>query len=34
MLVFSSAGIGGLWMSTKGLFQFGLPELQVCNVSP
>ena len=33
-LVFSSAGIGGLWMSTKGLGRFGLPELQVRNVPP
>jgi len=34
MLVFSSGGIGGLWMSTKGLGRFGLPELQVRNVPP
>ena len=32
MLVFQSAGIGGLWMTTKGLGRFGLPELQVRNV--
>jgi len=34
MLVFSSAGIGGLRMTTKGLGRFGLPELQVRNVPP
>ncbi len=34
MLVFQSAGIGGLWMTTKGLGRFGLPELQVRNVPP
>ena len=34
MSVFHSAGIGGLWMSTKGLGRFGLPELQVRNVPP
>ena len=34
MGVFQSAGIGGLWMTTKGLGRFGLPELQVRNVPP
>jgi hypothetical protein len=34
MLVFQSAGIGGLWMTTKGLGRFGLPELGVRNVPP
>ena len=34
MLVFQSAGLGGLWMTTKGLSRFGLPELQVRNVPP
>jgi hypothetical protein len=34
MDVFQSAGIGGLWMTTKGLGRFGLPELQVRNVPP
>jgi len=34
MLVFQSAGSGGLWMTTKGLGRFGLPELQVRNVPP
>jgi hypothetical protein len=34
MLVFQSAGIGGLRMTTKGLGRFGLPELQVRNVPP
>ena len=34
MLVFASAGIGGLWMTTKGLGRFGLPELGVRNVPP
>jgi len=34
MGVFSSAGIGGLWLTTKGLGRFGLPELQVRNVPP
>jgi hypothetical protein len=34
MLVFQSAGIGGLRMTTKGLGRFALPELQVRNVPP
>jgi len=34
MLVFQSAGSGGLGMTTKGLGRFGLPELQVRNVPP
>jgi hypothetical protein len=34
VLVFQSAGRGGLWMTTKGLGRFGLPELQVRNVPP
>ena len=34
MLVFQSAGSGGLWLTTKGLGRFGLPELQVRNVPP
>jgi len=34
MLVFQSAGSGGLWQTTKGLGRFGLPELQVRNVPP
>jgi len=34
MLVFQSAVSGGLWMTTKGLGRFGLPELQVRNVPP
>jgi len=34
MLVFQSAGSGGLCMTTKGLGRFGLPELQVRNVPP
>jgi hypothetical protein len=34
LLVFQSAGRGGLWMTTKGLGRFGLPELQVRNVPP
>jgi hypothetical protein len=34
VLVFQSAGSGGLWMATKGLRRFGLPELQVRNVPP
>jgi hypothetical protein len=34
MLVFQSAGSGGLWMTSKGLGRFGLPELQVRNVPP
>ena len=34
LLVFQSAGSGGLWMTTKGLGRFGLPELQVRNVPP
>ena len=32
--VVQSAGIGGLWMTTKGLAGSGLPELQVRNVPP
>jgi hypothetical protein len=34
MLVFQSTGSEGLWMTTKGLGRFGLPELQVRNVPP
>jgi hypothetical protein len=34
VLVFQSAGHGGLRMTTKGLGRFGLPELQVRNVPP
>jgi hypothetical protein len=34
VLVFQSAASGGLWMTTKGLGRFGLPELQVRNVPP
>jgi len=34
ILVSRSAGSGGLWMTTKGLGRFGLPELQVRNVPP
>ena len=34
VLVFQSAGSAGLWMTTKGLGRFGLPELQVHNVPP
>ena len=34
MLVFQSAGSEGVWMTTKGLGRFGLPELQVRNVPP
>jgi len=34
MLVFQSTGSAGLWMTTKGLSRFGLPELQVRNVPP
>ena len=34
VLVFQSAGRGGLCMTTKGLGRFGLPELQVRNVPP
>lgn len=34
VLVFASAGRGGLRMTTKGLGRFGLPELQVRNVPP
>ena len=34
ILVFQSAGSAGLWMTTKGLGRFGLPELQVHNVPP
>jgi hypothetical protein len=32
VLVFQSAGPLGLWMTTKGLGRFGLPELQLRNV--
>jgi hypothetical protein len=34
VLVFQSAGHHGLWMTTKGMGRFGLPELQVDNVPP
>jgi hypothetical protein len=34
VLVFQSAGHQGLWMTTKGMGRFGLPELQVHNVPP
>ena len=34
VLVFQSAGSAGLWMTTKGLGRFGLPELQVHGVPP
>ncbi len=34
ILVFQSAGSAGLWMTTKGLGRFGLPELQIHNVPP
>ena len=34
VLVFQSAGSGGLRMTTRGLGRFGLPELQVRNVPP
>jgi hypothetical protein len=34
MLVFQSTESAGLWMRTKGLSRFGLPELQVRNVPP
>jgi hypothetical protein len=34
VLVFQSAGSGGLRMATRGLGRFGLPELQVRNVPP
>lgn len=34
VLVLQSAGRQGLWMTTKGLGRFGLPELQVSNVPP
>ncbi len=34
VLVFQSAGSGGLRMTTRGLDRFGLPELQVRNVPP
>jgi hypothetical protein len=34
VLVFQSARRGGLWMTTKGLGRFGLPELQVRYVPP
>ncbi len=34
VLVFQSAGSLGLWMTTKGLGRFGLPELQVHHVPP
>lgn len=34
VLVFQSAGHQGLWMTTKGMGRFGLPELQLLNVPP
>jgi hypothetical protein len=34
VLVFISAGPRGLWLTTKGLSRFGLPELRVENVPP
>lgn len=34
VLVLQSAASGGLWMTTKGMGRFGLPELQVLNVPP
>src|SRR5260370_3315557 len=34
MLVFQSAGSGGLWTTTLGLGRFGLPQVQVRNVPP
>jgi hypothetical protein len=34
VLVFHSAGQQGLWLTTKGMGRFGLPELQVHNVPP
>jgi hypothetical protein len=34
VLVSSSAGPQGAWLTTKGLGRFGLPELQVTNVPP
>ena len=34
VLVFQSAGSAGLWMTTKGMGRFGLPELQVHSVPP
>src|SRR5690349_20034262 len=34
VLVFQSAGSGGLRMTTRGMGRFGLPELQVRNVPP
>ena len=34
VLVFQSPDSAGLWMTTKGLGRFGLPELQVHNVPP
>lgn len=34
VLVFQSAGHNGLWLTTKGIGRFGLPELQVFNVPP
>jgi hypothetical protein len=34
VLVFQSAGRNGLWMTTKGMGRFGLPELQVHDVPP
>jgi hypothetical protein len=34
VLVVQSAGHQGLWMTTKGMGRFGLPELQVSNVPP
>jgi hypothetical protein len=34
LLVFMSSARNGLWMSTKGLGRFGLPELQIFNIPP
>lgn len=34
VLVIQSAGDHGLWVTTKGMTRFGLPELQVDNVPP
>ncbi len=34
VLVFQSAGGDGLWMTTKGMGRFGMPELQLRNVPP
>jgi hypothetical protein len=34
VLVYQSAGPRGMWLTTKGLGRFGLPELQVGNVPP